>query len=69
MVSCMKEYIFKLIDEFILKSYHEKNIENNKVISLLDQICDFLNLEHIYVCENGGNKNHYLYTYVSIPRN
>lgn len=61
----MKNIIINLIDKFILNSYHKSNIETSEVINLLDQICEFLNLEHIYVCENGGRKNHYLYSYVS----
>ncbi len=61
----MDEHLNKILQDFYKKAYEENNITTNDVISLLDEISDELHLQQIYVCENAGSKNHYLYPYVS----
>jgi hypothetical protein len=61
----MNKDVNKILENFSKKIFQSNNITTNDVISVLDEICDKLHLQQIYVCENSGCKNHYLYSYVS----
>ena len=61
----MKDDIKKKLKEFHNKVFNSNYITSSDVIEILDAVCDELHLQQIYVCENAGSKNHYLYPYVS----
>ncbi len=61
----MDKDIKKKLEEFHDKVFNSNEITVKDVISILDYVCEKLHLQQIYVCENAGSKNHYLYPYVS----
>ncbi len=61
----MKDDITKKFKEFHNKVFNSYSINTQDVIEILDEVCEHLHLQQIYVCENAGSKNHYLYPYVS----
>lgn len=61
----MDKDIETALKKLLIEDTTNVNIDSKKVIETLDIIADKLHLQQIYVCENAGSKNHYLYPFVS----
>lgn len=61
----MDTKVSKTLKSFAELVENSRKISSNEVVSFLDEIAEELNLQHVYVCELTGAKNHYMYPYVS----
>lgn len=61
----MDKDIENALKKLLIEITSNTNVDSKKVIETLDIIADKLHLQQIYVCENSGSKNHYLYPFVS----
>ena len=61
----MDKDIETALKKLLIEDTTNVNIDSKKVVETLDIIADKLHLQQIYVCENAGSKNHYLYPFVS----
>ncbi len=59
------ERVKSILSELTIYISSNKNIDSNKVIEFLDKLVKELDLSYIYVCENIGAKNHFMYSFVT----